>query len=103
MQRTGYGGTTQRVTDYSALGTGASEREFEVTFMADTAPDLHWSFTPSQPKLRVRAGEPVLAFYKATNNRDRPVTGGHAHPGRDRRDTCPNRSSASVRASSWPT
>ena len=43
--------------------------------MADTAPDLHWSFTPSQPKLKVKVGEPVLAFYKATNNRDKPVTG----------------------------
>ena len=43
--------------------------------MADTAPDLHWSFTPSQSRLKVKVGEPVLAFYQATNNRDKAVTG----------------------------
>ena len=46
-----------------------------VTFMSDTSPNLHWSFTPSQYQLKMKVGEPVLAFYKATNQRDKAVVG----------------------------
>jgi len=36
---------------------------------------LPWQFTPLQTSMRVIPGEPVLAFYLATNNSDEPIVG----------------------------
>jgi cytochrome c oxidase assembly protein subunit 11 len=73
---TGYGGTTAQDKDGSKLASlKPGKREVVVSFNADVSPAMHWRFVPSQPQLRVRMGEPVLAFYKATNNLDKAVTG----------------------------
>ena len=73
---TGYGGTTAQDKDGSKLAAlKPGKREVVVTFNADVSPFMHWKFVPSQPRLKVRLGEPVLAFYKATNLRDKAVTG----------------------------
>jgi cytochrome c oxidase assembly protein subunit 11 len=73
---TGYGGTTQTDKDGSKLASlKPGKKEVTVSFNADVNPAMHWSFTPSQKQLKVRLGEPVLAFYKATNLRDKAVTG----------------------------
>ena len=52
-----------------------SDRTVDITFTADTSPALHWTFKPSQTRLTIRVGEPTLAFYRATNNRDKAITG----------------------------
>jgi cytochrome c oxidase assembly protein subunit 11 len=71
-QVTGYGGTTQRAEKSSGV---VLDRTLRVRFDANVAADLPWRFEPQQQKLDVRIGENALAFYKATNTSDRPVTG----------------------------
>jgi cytochrome c oxidase assembly protein subunit 11 len=71
-QVTGYGGTTQRA---DAAPQNVSERMFTVRFDSNIASSLPWSFKPKQLEVKVRAGEPALAFYRATNHSDRPLTG----------------------------
>lgn len=73
---TGYGGTTQTDKDATKLvSVSPSDRVVTITFNADVDPGMHWKFVPSQKNLKCKLGEPVLAFYKATNLRDKPVTG----------------------------
>ncbi len=71
-QQTGYAGTTQRAEKASDV---VLDRTVTVHFDANVAPDLPWSFEPEQRKLEVKIGETALAFYKATNNSDHPITG----------------------------
>ena len=71
-QVTGYGGTTQRAE------TGASkilDRKIIVRFDANVRKSLHWKFEPVERTKTVRIGETTLAFYRATNLSDKPVTG----------------------------
>jgi cytochrome c oxidase assembly protein subunit 11 len=69
---TGYGGTTR-----TASGPAAQvlDRAVTVRFNADVATDLPWTFKPMQKEVTVRIGERGLAFFTATNNSDRAVTG----------------------------
>ncbi len=69
---TGYGGTTQ-VAQYDA--TQILDREVTVRFSATNARGFPWEFEPLQNEMTVRVGETALAFYRATNTTDRPVTG----------------------------
>jgi cytochrome c oxidase assembly protein subunit 11 len=71
---TGFGGTPQRV-EASAAPAAVSEREVTVRFNADVSSGLPWSFQPVQRAIKVKVGEQALAFYRATNHADRPVTG----------------------------
>lgn len=71
-QVTGYGGTPQRAAEAPAEATG---QQFTVRFDANTAPSLGWSFHPVQTVLTVRAGEQVMAHYRATNESSRIMTG----------------------------
>jgi len=83
---TGYGGTPKITTldqistlRQKALADRATivvpHREVTVFFNADVADDLTWSFRPDVPFVKVRIGEPVLAFFTAKNNSDRPIVG----------------------------
>jgi cytochrome c oxidase assembly protein subunit 11 len=69
---TGYGGTTQ-IAQYDA--TQILDREVTVRFSATNARGFPWEFEPLQREMTVRVGETALAFYRATNTTDRPVTG----------------------------
>ena len=69
---TGYGGTTQ-IAQYDA--TQILDREVTVRFDASNARGFPWEFEPLQREMTVRVGETALAFYRATNNTARPVTG----------------------------
>lgn len=71
-QMTGFGGTTQRVAKGSEV---VLDRTVIVRFDANTGPGLPWEFTPVERTMKVRIGENALAFYRATNASDRPVTG----------------------------
>ena len=69
---TGYGGTTQ-LAQYDP--GEMRDREVTVRFDASTERGFAWDFEPLQKEMTVRLGETALAFYRATNNTDQPVTG----------------------------
>lgn len=71
-QVTGYGGTTQRA---DAAPDEILDKTVIVRFDANVDPKLPWTFVPEQRTMQVRIGESSLAFFKATNNSDKPVTG----------------------------
>lgn len=71
-QVTGYGGTTQRA---DAVPDKVLNKTVIVRFDANVDPKLPWSFAPEQRTMEVRIGESALAFFKATNTSDKPVTG----------------------------
>jgi cytochrome c oxidase assembly protein subunit 11 len=51
------------------------ERIFTIRFDANVSPDLDWEFRPEQASVRVRAGEPFLAYYRAINHSRAAITG----------------------------
>ncbi len=71
-QVTGFQGTTQKADKASDI---VLDRVVKVHFDANTAAELPWTFEPMQSSLEVKVGENTLAFYKATNNSDKPTTG----------------------------
>lgn len=71
-QVTGYGGTTQRADVESG---DVLERTVEIRFDASEERGMPWTFEPVQTSMTVHIGETALAYYRATNNSDRPVTG----------------------------
>jgi len=71
-QVTGWGGTTQRAE------TGADrvlERNITVRFDSVVGRNLPWKFKPEQVDQTIHLGESALAFYRAENFSDKPVTG----------------------------
>jgi cytochrome c oxidase assembly protein subunit 11 len=69
---TGYGGTTQ-VAQYDP--DQVLDREIIVRFDASRARGFAWEFEPVERQMTVNVGETALAFYRATNPTDRPITG----------------------------
>jgi cytochrome c oxidase assembly protein subunit 11 len=71
-QVTGYGGTTQRVVEKSSK---IVDRVITVRFDANVSPNLDWKFEPVQNTIDVKLGENAIAFFRATNLSDKPLTG----------------------------
>ena len=71
-QVTGFGGTTQRA---EAAPERATDSPISVRFDANTSGNLAWSFHAMQTSMTVKVGEQNMAYYKATNISDKPVTG----------------------------
>ena len=69
---TGYNGTVQTA---GAAAPGPGEQTVNIRFHATTHPALPWRFAPGQGPMRLRVGEEGLAFYRARNLGDAPVTG----------------------------
>eukprot|EP01024_Parvocaulis_polyphysoides_P071524 TRINITY_DN8925_c0_g2_i4.p1 TRINITY_DN8925_c0_g2~~TRINITY_DN8925_c0_g2_i4.p1 ORF type:complete len:346 (-),score=48.71 TRINITY_DN8925_c0_g2_i4:221-1198(-) len=86
-QATGYGGTVQqgksvedkirkRMENYDEeLEREAASREVIVAFTTDVQEGMKWKFKPCQQKIRVIPGQATLAFFNATNNSDKAITG----------------------------
>ncbi|MEK9661417.1 MAG: cytochrome c oxidase assembly protein [Alphaproteobacteria bacterium] len=74
-QAFGFAGTPLRADAGETGGVQVLDRTITVRFNADTDPGLPWHFRPAQGPMTLRVGESGLAFYKATNNGDRPITG----------------------------
>lgn len=69
---TGYGGTPQvRV----AAADRVIDREVTVRFDASRNGGLPWEFQPIDRAITVNVGESALAYFRATNTSDRPITG----------------------------
>jgi cytochrome c oxidase assembly protein subunit 11 len=71
-QMTGYGGTTQRVEQYSDR---ILDREITVRFDANISSGLPWDFKPVQRDMTMKIGETAQAHYTATNLFDTPTAG----------------------------
>jgi cytochrome c oxidase assembly protein subunit 11 len=71
-QMTGYGGTTQRVEQYSDR---VLDREITVRFDANVSSGLPWDFKPVQRNMTMKIGETAQAHYTATNLFDTPTSG----------------------------
>lgn len=71
-QVTGFGGTTRVAAEAPGAVAG---RVVTVRFDANVARDLPWRFEPVVPAVKVAVGENVLAFYRARNVSNAPITG----------------------------
>ncbi len=71
-QVTGFGGTTQRAD--APAGTVIS-RTMKVQFDSNVSSSLNWEFVPAQRQVEVKIGEQAIAYYRARNTSDRPLTG----------------------------
>lgn len=71
-QMTGYGGTTQRVEQYSDR---VLDRKITVRFDANVSSGLPWNFKPVQREMTMKIGETAQAHYTATNIFDTPSAG----------------------------
>jgi cytochrome c oxidase assembly protein subunit 11 len=71
-QVTGYGGTTQRVTQYSDR---VLDRTITVRFDANVSGGLPWDFKPAARSMTMQIGETVQASYKARNLFGTPSAG----------------------------
>lgn len=74
-QVTGFGGTTQRVSEAQAASVKAGARVLTVRFDANVNRSLPWSFRPEQVKQDAAVGERKMAVYVARNNSDRAIVG----------------------------
>ena len=72
-QATGFNGAVRRGTP--AVAGPISARTIKVRFDTNVRRGLSWTFTPEQASQTVHLGENKLAFFRATNTGDRPVTG----------------------------
>lgn len=71
-QVTGYGGTTQRVEQYSQT---VLDRDIKIRFDANTSGGLPWDFAPVERDVTIRIGETTQIAYKAKNVFSRPTAG----------------------------
>ena len=71
---TGFAGTPLRAESLPA-SVNPSERLVTVRFNADIAQDMPWRFQPVQREVKVRPGEEMLIFYRASNPTDHAVSG----------------------------
>lgn len=71
-QATGAGGTTRVATGPAGP---VLARTITVRFNADVDSKLPWRFEPAQGPIKVRVGEPSLAFFRAKSLSRTPITG----------------------------
>jgi cytochrome c oxidase assembly protein subunit 11 len=71
-QATGYGGVPQVA---ESAPNHVLDRTITVRFDANVDRALPWTFAPEQNRMDLRIGESGLAFFKAHNNTDKPVSG----------------------------
>lgn len=69
---TGYGGTTQRVMQYSQT---VLDRDIKVRFDANVSSGLPWDFKPVSRDVTIRIGETTQIAYQAKNVFSRPTSG----------------------------
>lgn len=74
-QVTGFGGTTMQVTEAEAAKVQVAAGHISVRFDANVDRGMPWKFAPQQVTQEMRIGTRKMAFYKAENLSDKPVTG----------------------------
>ena len=71
-QVTGYGGTTQRVEQYSQT---VLDRDIKIRFDANTSGGLPWQFKPVDRDVTIKIGETTQVSYEAKNIASTPASG----------------------------
>lgn len=74
-QVTGFGGTTQRVSEAEAKGVATASRMVTVRFDANVHRGLPWRFGPEQVKQEAAIGARKMAVFVARNDSDHAITG----------------------------
>ncbi|BAK65515.1 MULTISPECIES: cytochrome c oxidase assembly protein [Sphingobium] len=76
-QVTGYGGTTQRVTQDQAVAQKIETqgRQLSIRFDSNVSSGLPWDFYPEKRRLNVGVGGKSMAIFIAKNRSDKPVKG----------------------------
>lgn len=74
-QVTGFGGTTQRVSEAEAATVSLSGQTISVRFDANIERGMPWQFRPERTTDSVQLGGRKMAIYLARNLSDKPVTG----------------------------
>ena len=74
-QVTGFGGTTQRATEAEAASVQVAGQVMSIRFDGNVERNVPWRFGPQQITQDVKLGARTLAFYKARNLSNEPVTG----------------------------
>lgn len=74
-QVTGFGGTTQRVTEAEAQAVKLTTNTISVRFDANVERGFPWEFKPQQVTDTVSIGARDMAIYTARNLSDKPITG----------------------------
>ena len=74
-QITGYGGTPKINTLNQSSTNLSTIKEIKIEFNSDVNKKLNWAFKPMQRSIKIKLGEPVLAFYKAKNLSNESITG----------------------------
>ena len=72
-QVTGFGGTPR--VGAAVIAVPESDKTITVLFDANVNASLPWEFRPVQRRMVVKGGETVLAFYRAKNDSQGPLTG----------------------------
>ena len=71
-EATGLNGTTQR----GLVAPGpVGDAQVRVDFDTNVVPKLPWTFKPEVPSETIAIGARDMAFFTATNNSDKPITG----------------------------
>ena len=74
-QVTGFGGTTQRVTEAEAQTVAVASQTISVRFDANVERGFPWEFRPTQTTDTVTIGARDMMVYVAKNTSDQPITG----------------------------
>jgi len=74
-QVTGFGGTTQRVSEAQAATVSAASKAISVRFDANVERGFPWKFKPTQVTDKVTIGARDMTVYVAKNFSDKPMTG----------------------------
>lgn len=78
-QKTGFGGTPKKkdegMINLDRLQPVPGARSIPIIFDAHTSNKLAWRFSPEQPMVTVIPGQTALAFFKAKNRSEIPLTG----------------------------
>ena len=74
-QVTGFGGTTMKISEAQAATIKETTKVISVRFDANVDRGMPWKFEPGQVTQDLRIGQRKMAFYKAENTSDQPVTG----------------------------
>lgn len=74
-QVTGFGGTTQRVSEAEAATVAVSTRMVSIRFDANVERGMPWEFRPLQVTDNVAVGARDMAIYTARNTSSEPITG----------------------------
>ncbi|WP_336987001.1 cytochrome c oxidase assembly protein [Altererythrobacter aquiaggeris] len=72
---TGFGGTTQRVTQAEAATVAVTDKVISIRFDANVGRDMPWSFRPEQSTDNVSIGGRDMAIYIARNDSNETITG----------------------------